>query len=201
MASAPAACLVSVTTADNGSPWVFALSARLTWTSAAAAAPRPFALWPAFNNTQVPDLGPGYNARTPLTVPVPTGTRVVALTALITGHGDMEFVPSRHVFTVNGRMSFAVSFLDPLDARGCARRAGEGVEPNGYGAWAYGRDGWCNGWAVPAWTADITAAVTPGETAVVAYAGLMYDPAAGNWTAPAAPGGYILLSSAVVLSK
>ena len=41
--------------------------------------------------------------------------------------------------------------------------------PNQYGTWWYGRGGWCPGKQVPVDLHDVTALVTPGQEARIAY--------------------------------
>lgn len=179
-------CNITFVATDNGSPWVFDLNLRFTQSATArnvGLAPRPVQLVPLFNSTVVETFDSNYNRRPTLHVTAPTtmNLRAAQLTALITGHGDMEFAPSRHVFVVNGQ-TFNISFMEPLDQWACTThvrpvkefrkslehfgrgsmsliilfidvtQVRDGVEPNGAGAWWYGRDGWCNGWVVRPWT-------------------------------------------------
>ena len=60
---------------------------------------------------------------------------------------------------------------------GCAAQVQDGVTPNQYGTWNYGRAGWCPGGAVAPWIVDVTAGLRPGMKAVIAYAALFNDTA------------------------
>ena len=131
--------------------------------------------WVAFNQTYAERFAP-------FRLAVPEWARRVELVATITGHGNDnhgcgEFCATEHRFTVAGRRGTAV-FANELflamsnQELGCADLVGTGVTPNEYGTWLYGRDGWCNGRPVPLWRADLTAAVVPGEEAVLSYAAL-----------------------------
>ena len=88
-----------------------------------------------------------YNSeRSAITFRPPPRSQRVLLEALITGHGQdastgcCEFLPSVHIFTVNG-MEFNLTFSDAGTWWGCADKAIEGSEPNEYGTWWYGRAG------------------------------------------------------------
>ena len=61
----------------------------------------------------------------------------------------------------------------------CARlpQVQDGVTPNQYGTWNFGRAGWCPGGAVKPWIVDVTAGLRPGMKAVIAYAGLFNESA------------------------
>lgn len=139
-----------------------------------------------------------YNEGREREVAIPPGTGRVELVAIITGHGEdetgcCEFLPSRHVFTL-GDHDFAVEFLAPLGLFDCTRPAA-GVEPNGYGGWWMGRNGWCNGHAVKPWVVDVTPAVRGGGRIVAKYRGFAWNASSSSWVEPYAASGYILMSS------
>eukprot|EP01059_Diplonema_ambulator_P022286 TRINITY_DN3756_c0_g1_i1.p1 TRINITY_DN3756_c0_g1~~TRINITY_DN3756_c0_g1_i1.p1 ORF type:complete len:674 (+),score=62.75 TRINITY_DN3756_c0_g1_i1:73-2094(+) len=104
----------------------------------------------------------GYNNRTAVAVQVSGGKRA-EIFAYITGHGSdeyncCEFQATRHIFTVNG-VEFTATFTEPLDMWGCTHQVPSGVEPNGFGAWWFGRNGWCNGRKVIPFQPDVTTAI------------------------------------------
>merc|ERR1712232_1363769 len=107
--------------------------------------------------------------------------------------GLLRFLPTQHNFIVNG-LRYSVEYMEPLDMWGCTDSVLEGVEPNGYGAWWFGRNGWCNGHAIRPWVVDVTTAVLPLDRFEVTYFARMYDSATGGWRTPNSTG-YILLSS------
>ena len=105
--------------------------------------------------------------------------------------------PTKHTFTVNGKHAYSVAFMEPLDTLGCADHGKvlAGVEPNEYGAWWFGRDGWCDGQDVRPWVVDVSAAVdwSPGATNTVIYSAQMWNATTGAWAEPASNGGYFLM--------
>ena len=145
-----------------------------------------------------------YNANhTNRSVAIPVGTASVAAVAIITGHGSdaygcCEFLPTRHRFGVAG-LSSTWSFVDPTDKWGCTKRVSEGVEPNGYGAWWFGRDGWCNGNIVAPLVAPFAVGASSGAVNVT-YSSEAMDMATGVWAQPQCSGscGYIVMSSYLV---
>ena len=116
--------------------------------------------------------------REPITFTVPEDVESVHLVAFITGHGFgveldncAEFCDHTHQFEVNG-VEFVKQHVTAGSAHGCLRRVSEGVVPNQYGTWPYGRGGWCPGLDVEPWVADVTDALQPGEN-VITYRGLL----------------------------
>merc|ERR1712113_1159318 len=102
-----------------------------------------------------------YNDARNLTVRLPANATKVELVVMMTGHGYdsegcCEFLPTRHIFTFNNH-AFTLDFMEPLDLEACFRPS-EGVAPNGYGAWWYGRNGWCNGQDVKPRVLDVSSA-------------------------------------------
>ena len=130
-----------------------------------------------------------YNGKyEPLSVDIPATAKKVEILAHISGHGwgsDIEncaeFCNHTHHFSVNG-----TEFMhdQPWVGKmyGCAEQVPMGTVPNQYGTWTIGRAGWCPGKEVTPFIADVTAEVTPGETATITYKGLFdgqdYEPKA-----------------------
>jgi len=140
-----------------------------------------------------------YNSERLQQISIPAGAKWAHLHAIITGHGEdetgcCEFLPSRHVFTLNNE-EFAVEFMEPLSTFACTK-ASSGVEPNGFGAWWLGRNGWCNGEPVKPTLFDVTSALSPNGTTIQAtYRGLSWNSTTKQWVEPFATRGYILMSS------
>jgi hypothetical protein len=145
--------------------------------SAEEEAPVPFAAEYLFS-------GGGFNesyneGREPLTFTVPEGATRVELVALITGHGYgvevencAEFCDHEHEFTVNELATYTRDHPEAGQTYGCMDRTGEGVVPNQYGTWWYGRGGWCPGYQVDPWVVDITGDVTLDGENTISYRGL-----------------------------
>jgi hypothetical protein len=122
-----------------------------------------------------------YNDRyQPKTITVPADAKKVELFAVITGHGFgvekencAEFCAHEHHFEVNGTDFFKTN---PAAGSytGCADNVPNGVVPNQYGTWFFGRGGWCPGWNVAPWTADVTGAVVPGTENTITYKALLH---------------------------
>ena len=110
------------------------------------------------------------------TVDDPAAVRV-ELFASITGHGFgatadncAEFCNHQHEFALNGT-PFLREHPDASSRYGCYDRVAEGVVPNQFGSWPFGRAGWCPGEDVKPWVQDVTAAVVSGEN-TLAYRAL-----------------------------
>ncbi len=106
--------------------------------------------------------------------------------AVISGHGFgadtancAEFCNHTHHFVVNG-VEHIKAHPEAGTDEGCVDQVAVGTTPNQFGTWFFGRGGWCPGLDIPPWVVDVTADVTPGETASIAYQGLLdgepYDP-------------------------
>jgi len=137
-----------------------------------------------------------YNANRTLFVPPPESmVRKVELSAIISGHYDMEFRPSSHIFYVNG-VSFNVSSEGVAgEDLGCSWGVREGrVQPNEHGTWYFGRNLWCNGADVPVHRFDVTAAAAKASPVNVSYH------AFGPGGSPPDGGGQIVLSSVLAWS-
>lgn len=113
-------CNITYVATDNGHPWVFDLNLRFTQDEGKHTG-RPSSMLPLFNTTVISSFDSNYNNRPILEVVTPPRVCGAQLTAILTGHGDMEFAVSRHVFVINGQM-FNVSFMEPLDQWGCAKK-------------------------------------------------------------------------------
>lgn len=109
-------------------------------------------------------------AQAPVTFTVddPAATHV-ELFASITGHGFgatadncAEFCNHQHEVKLNGT-AFLREHPTAGTSYGCYERVNEGVVPNQFGSWPFGRAGWCPGQDVKPWTADVTAALVSGE--------------------------------------
>jgi hypothetical protein len=139
-----------------------------------------------------------YNEDRPLlNVEIPATATKVELWAIITGHGGeafncAEFCNHQHEFIVNNR-SFNREHPEVGNQTDCRDRVAEGVVPNQLGTWWFGRGGWCPGQEVEPWVEDVTAFVTPGETAVIDYFGLF------NGQTPPDGAGNIRMTSYLVI--
>ncbi len=122
-----------------------------------------------------------YNTgKTPIAFNPPEGTKKAQIFAFITGHGfgnDLancaEFCNHTHHFTVNGGKEFVKSHPEAGTSTGCAARVPEGVVPNQFGTWPFGRGGWCPGWDVAPFVADISKELVSGEN-VIDYEALFF---------------------------
>ena len=75
-------------------------------------------------------------------------------------------------FASNDQALYQHSLKDAGTDLGCAAQVQDGVTPNQYGTWSYGRAGWCPGSAVTPWIVDVTSGMRPGMKAIIGYAGL-----------------------------
>ncbi len=133
---------------------------------------RPVALHPLW---QGGDWNHTYDAlRVPQAVTVPADAQRVELVVLVTGHGGVtgtncaEFCDHQHLFQVN-EAPFLITFPEAQSADTCAERVSEGVVPNQFGTWYFGRGGWCPGWDVAPHVFDVTSAVRRGEANTLTY--------------------------------
>ncbi len=123
------------------------------------------------------DFGLTYNDKyTPIDIDIPVGAKKVELSVIISGHGGAqpgncaEFCSTNHHFTVNG-VEHLIDFPESTEQTNCQDRVHEGVVPNQYGTWFYGRSNWCPGLDVAPIVVDVTADVTVGSTATFTYSG------------------------------
>jgi len=126
--------------------------------------------------------GKGFNesyndGREPIVFESEPGTERVQLIAYITGHGwgaevenCAEFCNHTHHFSVNGT-EFVKQHTRAGQNKGCVDQIEDGVVPNQYGTWPYGRAGWCPGLDVKPWVVDVTDAIVSGENTIT-YEGL-----------------------------
>ena len=134
---------------------------------------------PAWNGTV--QFNPDYGSNRPLVVfSVPENAVKVEFVSYITGHGwgsagcynCAEFCNSRHDFTVNGGTgNFSKAHPNASDNNYCMELETivQGVVPNQYGTWGYGRAGWCPGMDVAPYIVDVTSYVDIGEENVIDY--------------------------------
>jgi hypothetical protein len=139
-----------------------------------------------------------YNDRRSVEVPVPSTASHVELRAIITGHGSdsrgcAEFCQHGHRFEVED-YSWEHTYSEAGTALGCTEAIGNGVVPNQWGSWWFGRGGWCPGQRVDPWVLDVTSDVTPGEDATVFYQGSLSGDAP-----PDGGSGNILMNSWLVI--
>lgn len=145
-------------------------------------------------------FNPTYNdTKLPIDVPIPADAKHVELVAIITGHGAgtsqcAEFCNHQHEFRVNGAEHVKAHPEAGTQAK-CVDHIEQGMVPNQGGTWWFGRGGWCPGQQVDPWIVDVTAEVTPGETATIEYEGLFKN------TTPPDGAGDIALTSYLVVYK
>jgi len=103
----------------------------------------------------------------PQEVATPAEATGFALRSLITGHGFgntnncAEFCPLEHGYSVNNQGHQKTVWRDDCMETGV---------PGQQGTWTYPRAGWCPGADVRVWEIDVSADITPGEPANIAYA-------------------------------
>jgi len=120
-----------------------------------------------------PRFDENYNDQyAPVAFDLPSGAQKAAIVAFITGHGNgseqancAEFCPFESIFVVNGT-PFEKDHPDAATNDGCLLQVGEGVVPNQYGSWPFGRAGWCPGLNVSPWVAEVTDSLVSGENTV-----------------------------------
>lgn len=142
-----------------------------------------------------------YNVNRTQSILVPKDSSRTMLQVIATGHGSdgntqcCEFLPTYHIFTINGD-SYNFTFSEAGSEFGCAEQVNLGAEPNQYGTWWYGRNGWCPGKDVTPWQVDVSKSIISGRPNVVNYKCLMYDLNTNTYVEPpAGDSGYIILSS------
>ncbi len=141
-------------------------------------------LEPLFNRRE--QFDETYNSQfEPMKIEISGDVKKAKISAYITGHGNgseqancAEFCQFESVFTVNGT-DFAIDFDNAGTSDGCFEKVKDGVVPNQYGSWPYGRAGWCPGEDVKLIEIDITDALVSGENtfSYAAYLdGKVYEP-------------------------
>jgi hypothetical protein len=126
-------------------------------------------------------------------VDIPYRTMRAEIHSFITGHGwgtdsenCAEFCETQHRFSVrvgvdvngetyvsNDEALYEYALKDAGSELGCAAQVQDGVTPNQYGTWNYGRAGWCPGGAVTPWIVDVTKGLRPGMKAMIGCERLM----------------------------
>ena len=126
-------------------------------------------------------FNPDFDDNTPpIVFEVPDDATKVEFVSYITGHGwgstgtfnCAEFCNSKHIFTVNGGVhEFETAYPEAGDNDYCMEpeTIAQGVKPNQYGTWGYGRAGWCPGQDVHPMVTDITDYISTGEENVIDY--------------------------------
>ena len=199
----PPTCTFKIQT--EGEPWRATLSLRFTKSDdAEAESSLPSETLPIiYENMATKFAGKEYNENRSFVFDVPEGTTKVLLHALITGHGQCEFLPSSHQWIFNDNNSTVFSSSDIAYSSymlagtpfGCANRTVEGAVPNEHGTWYYGRGGWCDGMDVKPLVFDVTSEVEVGSTNSLRYYGLGYLSGPIGKGDEDGCGGYILMSS------
>ena len=124
-----------------------------------------------------PDYG---DNRPPQIFSVPENAVKIEFVAYLTGHGwgsagcfnCAEFCNSRHDFSINGgEYEFFRPHPNASSNNYCMSLGAieQGVIPNQYGTWGYGRAGWCPGQDVAPYITDITDYVILGEENIIDY--------------------------------
>jgi len=125
-------------------------------------------------------FNPDFDDNTPAMVfNVPDDATKVEFVSYITGHGwgcdgfnCAEFCNSKHIFTINGGVyEFDTSYPEADDNNYCMELETiiQGVVPNQWGTWGYGRAGWCPGQDVHPMITDITDYISIGDDNVMQY--------------------------------
>ena len=126
-------------------------------------------------------FNPDYSDNRPMQIfEIPSDAQKVEFVSFITGHGwgctgcynCAEFCNSRHIFNINeGIYEFDKSHPTASSNNHCMQpeTIAEGVVPNQYGTWGYGRAGWCPGQDVAPYRVDITNHVNLGEPNTIDY--------------------------------
>ena len=134
---------------------------------------------PIWNGTVL--FNPEYNDnRPPTPFMVPNNATKVEFVTSITGHGwgragcfnCAEFCNSKHIFEVNGGVfEFEKAHPNASDNDYCMELStiAQGVIPNQYGTWGYGRAGWCPGQDVKLYITDITDFMSLGDENIIDY--------------------------------
>lgn len=141
---------------------------------------RPVRALPLWGGARAPiPFDDGYNDRFEtirFTVEDP-GAVEAHLYTVITGHGFnatpdncAEFCNHQHEFTLN-TSSYTKEHAVAGTPLGCHDQVSDGVMPNQFGTWPYGRAGWCPGLDVKPWDTLVTQGLVSGENAI-SYRGL-----------------------------
>ncbi len=139
-------------------------------------AEQPIKLIPLFNQRE--QFDENYNSHFEPQILNEENVKKAEIYAFITGHGNgseeancAEFCRFESVFTVNGN-DFEIDFNKAGTRAGCFDAVIDGVVPNQYGSWPFGRAGWCPGQDVKLIKFDVTDALVSGEN-TFSYAGYL----------------------------
>lgn len=163
----------------------------------AGAADRPEELIPLWSGGL---FTPDYNERqAPIQAQIPADAKRVELWAIITGHGAeylncAEFCDHQHEVRINGDV-YLRTHPSVGNDQGCVDEVENGMTPNQWGTWWFGRGGWCPGQQVEPWIEDVTDSVVPGQTADLVYTGLL------NGLSPQQNAGNIHMTSYLVVYR
>ena len=128
------------------------------------------------------------------TIATPAAAKRAEVVTILTGHGSgtdtkncAEFCPHAHYFRVQGPDGKPVvaEKLHPTasSSTGCLDLVYQGVTPNQFGTWPYGRAGWCPGQDVALWRGDVSGALASGSPLLVTYEALLGgQPFVPQWT-------------------
>jgi len=110
-----------------------------------------------------------------LEIAIPQGAKKVEILAYITGHGNgseaencAEFCKFESVVYVNGT-PYKTKFDNAGTSAGCFNLVSQGVVPNQYGSWPFGRAGWCPGQDVKLIRIDVTEKIKPGQPNIIHF--------------------------------
>lgn len=134
--------------------------------------PDPVAIVPLWTGG---GLNADYNAaHAPIDVEMPADATRAELYAIITGHGMeqpnncAEFCDHHHHFGV-GDQEFVREHSVVGQQDGCVQELANGMTPNQWGTWWFGRGGWCPGQQVDPYVVDVSEIVSPGSTTTFSY--------------------------------
>ncbi len=168
----------------SGNTYVTSLALRMSNKGKGMRPVAWFPLWTGgeFNLTYNP-------SKLPMVQDVPDTTKRAEIFALITGHGFgndtancAEFCNHTHHFGVNGT-EYTKTHPQAGLPTWCQMMVKDGVLPNQYGTWPFGRGGWCPGWDVKPFVADVTSSIIKGGPNTLTYKALYY----GNDFSPKPP--------------
>ncbi len=155
----------------NGKQYLLTIKLRLSATTPQFG--RPDAVVPMWTGG---GYGEGYNDAQELKeVTVPADVKRVEFVAHITGHGMSGAMNCSEFCAHNHRIQVGQGPVHEKDhsvadaRRGCQMAVNEGVVPNQFGTWPFGRAGWCPGQEVRPWRIDLTDELIPGSTQTLRY--------------------------------
>jgi hypothetical protein len=132
----PPTCTFKIQT--EGEPWLATVNLRFTEGDGLPLQTLPV----VYENTAVKFDSDAYNENRTFAFAAPAGGGRAVLSALVTGHGGCEFLPSAHFWRFgNGAALFSTtdaaggSFMNAGSPFGCADRTHEGAVPNEHGTW------------------------------------------------------------------